>query len=89
MIPLPTRYADLEAFARERQRAVEYLCHRVAAAAEVLGRVANRLPVCRCELLAVQAECEEAKAHQDFEVVTLDCGCEMTKGWRCPVHSHP
>ena len=29
-----------------------HLIDRVAAAAEVLGRVASRLPVCRCELLA-------------------------------------
>lgn len=19
----------------------------------------------------------------------LDCGCEITKGWRCPVHNQP
>ena len=23
------------------------------------------------------------------DLATLDCGCQMTKGWRCPVHGQP
>lgn len=34
-----------------------------------------------------QAVLDHAKGDKYTEV--LDCGCTVTKGWRCPVHSHP
>jgi hypothetical protein len=51
--------ADVRALYAEvvRLRAMNvYLIDRVAAASEVLGRVANKLPVCRCELLQAAAD---------------------------------
>jgi hypothetical protein len=38
------------------QRLNAGLVDRIAMAAEVMGKVANRLPVCRCELEAVIKE---------------------------------
>jgi hypothetical protein len=45
--------------------------------------------VCWISIQSVLEQLGYEKPESKQTTKTLDCGCSVTKGWRCPVHGQP